>query len=116
MPIRIKTTPEMFFKTVGESQPPSLLPIKTPIALLSTRAPEAAANIIQLLYFLSVAKSIVANWVLSPSSATNTDKKIVINIFKSICYFTVIVPHMPFSVWPFIVQFSLYIPVVTGTK
>lgn len=117
MPIRIKATPEMFFKTVGDSQFPSLLPINTPIALLRTRAPDAAANIIQLLYFLSVAKSIVASWVLSPSSAINTDKKIVANIFKSILFYLItIVPHIPFSVWPFIVQLSLYMPGVTGTK
>ena len=62
-----------------------VLPSKTAIPDATTRASAAARKTISLEYSLFVAKSSVASWVLSPSSANKTVKKIVRNILKFIC-------------------------------
>jgi hypothetical protein len=62
----------------------SSAPAKTPKADATMSAADAAKNTVYLLTSLSVAKSIVASWVLSPSSAIKTAPNIVKNIFQSI--------------------------------
>ena len=59
-------------------------PASTPRAEATTSAAEAARNTVYLLTSLSVANSMVANWVLSPSSAINTAPNTVRNTFHSI--------------------------------
>jgi hypothetical protein len=48
-------------------------------------AADAAKKTVNLLTSLSAANSIVASWVLSPSSAIETATNTVMNIFQSIC-------------------------------
>ena len=59
-------------------------PIRTPIADDTTRANAEPKNTVNFDMFLSVEKSIVAIWVLSPNSAIKIEKKIVENILRSI--------------------------------
>jgi len=61
-----------------------MLPANTPIADASTRADDDARKTVNLLVSLSVAKSRVANWVLSPISARKIDTKIITNVLISI--------------------------------
>ena len=58
-------------------------PASTPMADATISAAEAAKNTVYLFTALSVANNNVASWVLSPSSAINTDANIVRNIFQS---------------------------------
>lgn len=59
------------------------LPTRTANPLDKIRAREADKNINNLLVFLLEAKVMVANWVLSPSSAIKILKKTDKNILKS---------------------------------
>ena len=62
------------------------LPANTPIADATISAADAARKTVYLLTALSAAKSMVASWVLSPSSAMNIAAKMVKNIFQSTVY------------------------------
>jgi hypothetical protein len=59
------------------------LPVSTPMAEATTKAKEAPIKTVHLLKSLSAAKSMVASWVFSPSSAMKTAEKTVMSTFQS---------------------------------
>jgi len=84
MPTPIKPKPathEMYlgFRYCAKSEPAT-----TPIADVKIRASAAPRKTVSLLFVGPAAYRSVANWVLSPSSATNTVPNTVKSNFKSI--------------------------------
>src|SRR5690606_21456091 len=72
MPMAMKPAPAIHCSWRGETYCPTTPPASTPSAEVAISASEAPAKISHLLTSLSEANSIVASWVLSPNSATNT--------------------------------------------
>src|SRR5690625_792577 len=82
-PITMNATPASTPSIFGLIQWDNKVPASTPSAEVSTSASDAAMNTTHALTSLSEANNMVASWVLSPSSATNTVANTVSMSFQS---------------------------------
>ena len=84
MPMVMNPIPAIYCKVFALTYCAIVDPAATPMADVTINANAAPMKTVSLLTSLSEANSIVANCVLSPSSAMKTEVKTVANIFQSI--------------------------------